>query len=95
MKNVDVEIYVNQLISFFDKNPTDFMDLVGEEHRQLFYDKVKEQCYKNLENGEEIQLTRGQLIEIVVNIKKPEGKPQENEIQGILQKTKFGDIYLN
>ena len=50
MKNVDVEIYLNQLISFFEKNPNDLMDLIGDTHKETFYQKVKEQCEKNVEN---------------------------------------------
>ena len=30
MKNVDAEIYLNQLIGFFEKNPNDLIDLIGK-----------------------------------------------------------------
>ena len=61
MKNVDVEIYVTQLISFFDKNPTDFMDLIGEENKELFYQlEAKEyslglQCFVRAKIGQHIR----------------------------------------
>ena len=95
MKNVDVEIYVSQLVSFFDKNPTDFMDLIGDENKELFYQLVKEQCYINFEKGEDISLTRKQLIDIALKIK---GKDPENTVKivdGIYLETKFGKICLN
>lgn len=95
MKNVDVEIYMNQLISFFDKNPTDLLSIVGEEYKELFFEKIKEQCYKNIENGEDIPLTRKQLIDIVVEIKGKDEETHSKIINGVFQKTKFGDISLN
>lgn len=95
MKNVDVEIYMSQLISFFDKNPNDLMDVVGEENKQLFFDKIKEQCYKNVEKGEEIPLTRNQFLEIVSNIKKTDEEKSIKVFNGVFQKTKFGHISLN
>lgn len=95
MKNVDVEIYMSQLISFFDKNPNDLMDVVGEENKQLFFDKIKEQCYKNVEKGEEIALTRNQFLEIVTEIKKQDLDYDIKIFNGVFQKTKFGDISLN
>ena len=51
MKNVDVEIYLNQLIGFFDKNPNDLIDLIGDLLKETFYEKVREQCIKNSEQG--------------------------------------------
>ena len=95
MKNVDVEIYMNQIISFFDKNPNDLMDVVGEENKKLFYKKIEEQCYINLEKGEEIALTRNQFLEIVSNIKKTEESKTIKVFNGVFQKTKYGDISLN
>jgi hypothetical protein len=94
MKNVDVEIYLNQLISFFDKNPNDLIDLIGEINKDDFYKKVEQQCYKNFESGDEISLTQKQLIDIVVSIKQVD-QTDEKKILGVFQKTKFGLISLN
>lgn len=94
MKNVDVEIYLSQLITFFEKNPNDLSDLIGDVLKETFYEKVKEQCYKNIEKGEDIYLTQNQLIEIVVSLKN-DMKHKENIITGVFQKTKFGLIALN
>ena len=44
MKNVDCEIYIKQVISFFENNPNDLMDLIGEVQRDEFYDKIRERC---------------------------------------------------
>lgn len=95
MKNVEVEIYLNQLTSFFDKNPNDLMEMVGEENKKVFYDKVKEQCLKNIDNGEDVQLTKNQLMDIVADIRKVDIEKTSKLINGVFQKTKFGVISLN
>ena len=94
MKNVDVEIYLNQLISFFEKNPNDLMDLIGDIHKEEFYKKVKEQCEKNLNNGDDISLTKKQILDIVASIRETTDI-DGNKIIGVFQKTKFGLIPLN
>ena len=52
MKNVDAEIYLNQLIAFFEKNPNDLIDLIGELKKTKFYKRIKEKVYENVENGD-------------------------------------------
>lgn len=93
--NIDVEIYIKNFVNFFESNPNELIELIGDELKEVFYDKVKEQCYKNLDNGEEITLTQKQLIDIVVNIKK--GKPDVKVLltNGVFQQTKYGLISLN
>jgi hypothetical protein len=93
--NIDVEIYIKNFVNFFESNPNELIELIGDELKEVFYDKVKEQCYKNLDNGEEITLTQKQLIDIVVDIKK--SKPDINILltNGVFQQTKYGLISLN
>jgi hypothetical protein len=93
MKNVDVDIYVSQLISFFNNNPNDLIDLIGDSLKESFYEKIKEQCLKNVKDGDEVSLTHKQIIDIVVKLK--QGKVIESKIHSIVQETKFGDIFLN
>jgi hypothetical protein len=96
MKNVDVDIYVNQFISFFDKNPNDLLELIGDVLKESFYEKVREQCLKNVENGDEISLTQKQIIDIVVELKKGHSLEDDlSKIRSIVQNTKFGLIFLN
>lgn len=95
MKNVDVEIYLSQLINFFDKNPNDLIDLIGESLKEDFFQKVENTCYENLKNGDDVSLTQKQIIDIVVELKKESVDIIENKINGVLQKTKFGPIFLN
>jgi hypothetical protein len=96
MKNVDVEIYMNQLIGFFENNPNDLMDLIGSLQKDEFYTKLRERAEKNLEEGNDIILTRDQILNVVLELKVPEileYKP--NDLRSIIYKTKFGDIIMN
>ena len=98
MKNVDCEIYIKQVISFFENNPNDLMDLIGEVQRHEFYDKIRERCEKNVDEDIDYVLTRQQMIEIVLELKAPELKEKLNpkqEVEGYVQKTKWGEIILN
>ena len=96
MKNVDIEIYLNQVITFFEKNPNDLMDLIGELQKDEFYLKLRQQCEKNVEEGKDITLTKEQMINIVVDLKIPDiVDKQEVVVNNIVQKTKFGEIFLN
>lgn len=96
MGKVEVDIYMNQLISFFENNPNDLMDLIGNENKSDFYKRVKEQCFINLDKGDDVSLTKQQLIDIVVDMKgKTNPKSDILTIQGKFLKTKFGDIFLN
>ena len=96
MKNVDIEIYLNQVITFFEKNPNDLMDLIGELQKDEFYLKLRQRCVKNVEEGKDIILTKEQMINIVVDLKIPDiVDKQEVAVNNIVQKTKFGEIFLN
>jgi hypothetical protein len=57
MKNVDVEIYINQFITFFNNNPNDLLELIGDVLKDDFYDRVKQQSLNNIDNGEDVSLT--------------------------------------
>jgi hypothetical protein len=98
MGNVDVEIYVSQLINFFENNPNDLMELIGEVQKNEFYQKVRERCQQNYDNGDDITLTREQIVEIVLNLKFDDLEDKSVKIlkvEGLFQKTKFGLIGLN
>jgi len=54
MKNVDVEIYINQFITFFNNNPNDLIELIGDVLKDDFYERVKLQSLDNFNNGEDV-----------------------------------------
>jgi hypothetical protein len=93
MKNVDIEIYISNLITFFENNPNDLITLIGDLQKDEFYQKLRERSEKNLEEGKDIVLSREQIINIVVDLKIPDMK--YNKLDKVIQKTKFGDIILN
>jgi len=98
MKNIDVELYISQLVSFFENNPNDLIELIGNLQKEEFYKKLKEQSLKNLDKGEDHVLTRNQIINIVVELKIPELFSQDNPkqvVEGYIEKTKWGNIILN
>jgi len=96
MSSVDIDIYVNKLITFFDKNPNDLIDLIGDLLKESFYEKVREQCIKNSEIGDEVSLTQKQIIDIVVELKKVKSiEYDKSKLYSIVQETKFGSIFLN
>jgi hypothetical protein len=97
MNNLDVEIYMNQFVTFFENNPNDLLELIGDSNRESFYDLVKEQCEKNLGSGDEVSLTQHQIIEIVVKLKKVDLKTHQMVVivDKVFQSTSFGIIGLN
>jgi hypothetical protein len=96
MKNIEVDIYLNQLVSFFDKNPNDLIDLIGESHKDKFFDKVREVCLQNVEKGDDVTLTNQQLIDIVLEVKGVGMTKEEFEvINKVFEKNKFGTFCLN
>lgn len=98
MKNLEVDLYITQFRGFFDKNPNELMSLIGEVLAEDFFKRVEEQCYKNLENGNEVSVTRQQLIDIIVDLKSDESefeKDLNKSIKKVFEHTKFGDICLN
>ena len=98
MGNVDCEIYMRQLITFFENNPNDLMELIGQVQKQEFFDKLREQCEKNSQESDDHIITRQQMVDIVIQLKMPEMVNTEEsieKIQGFVQKTKWGDMILN
>ena len=96
MKNLDVDLYITQFRGFFDKNPNDLLSLIGDVLVEDFFKRVEEQCYKNVGKGDEVSVTRQQLIDIVVDLKSEETeKDIQSSITKVFEHTKFGDICLN
>jgi len=96
MKNVEVEIYINQFITFFNNNPNDLLELIGDVLKDDFYKKVKQKSYDNVEKGEDVSLTQRQLISIVVELKQSQNQEIDiDKIESIFIQTPFGQISLN
>jgi hypothetical protein len=97
--NVDVEIYISQLLKFFKDNPKDLLNLVPKDKTDIFFEKCRDAAIKNSDKGEEITLTQKQMIDICVEINK--GTPKtEDEFErllreGIFLKAPIGFVCLN
>ena len=91
---VDVEIYMNQFINFFENNPNDLIELIGDTLKDDFYNKVRERCIQNYEKNGEISLTKTQMMEIFIEIKN-DGNRDIIKLSKIFEATKYGDICLN
>lgn len=98
MKNVDIEIYISNLIKFFESNPNDLMSLVGEAQKEEFYKKLREVSEDNFRNNQDYVLTRQQMVDIIIDLKVPDLKSMEDPqevVESYIQKSKWGDIILN
>ena len=96
--NVDVEIYMNNIVKFFKSNPKDLLNLIPKEREEDFYDKIREVAIENSDNGEDAPLTQKQMIDIcvILNGKTPkEDKVVEEKLESYIMGTKFGPIFLN
>jgi hypothetical protein len=93
--NVDCEIYISGFIGFFDKNPKDLKNLIGEIKKEKFYMEVRICVYQNFDKGEEITLTQKQLLDILVKLHKSTEKVKEIEVMVPIHKTKWGEFILN
>lgn len=93
---VDVEIYISQFKTFFQENPDDVANLIGKADPDQFFSRVYHQALQNFEQGNDIELTQKQLINIIVELNDKDVKVQDNlEIQIPIMKTQFGDFILN
>ena len=97
MDRVDIDIYINQLVKFFESNPNDLMDLIGELDKDEFYTLLKEQATLNYDKGDDVSLTQDQIIDVVLKLKKKDitNKKLVVIINKVFQSTKHGLIGLN
>lgn len=94
MKNLDVEIYMNTVVKFFNENPNDLYNFVSDDKKHLFFDKIKEVATRNAESGEEIVLTQKQFIDICLELNEKEHLASKFMERTHL-KTKWGYICWN
>ena len=96
--NVDVEIYMNNMVKFFKSNPDDLLNLIPKEKEEEFYKKIRETATENIDKGEDTPLTQKQIIDIcvILNGKTPKSKiVEEEKLESYMRMTNFGIIFLN
>ena len=70
MSNVDIEIYMANLVKFFDNNPEQLKILIGDNDSNIFFKKIRKIVETNEKDEKELAPTRKQMIEIILEIKK-------------------------
>ncbi len=69
MGNLDIEIYMTNFKGFFDKNPDQLRQLIGDIDPKKFFNGVKKIVEFNSEDDEKpLEPTRKQLIDLIVKL---------------------------
>jgi|688.fasta_scaffold189628_2 hypothetical protein len=90
--DVDIQIYLSNLKQFFKNNPNDLMNLIGDSNQEKFFELVEEQVIENQKNGDGLELTKKQIIDIVLILTKDR---DQEKIESFIMKGPFGNIFLN
>jgi hypothetical protein len=78
--------------SFFNNNPNDLINLIGDGDKDKFFEMVQESVIENYEKGEDLELTKKQLIDIMLILTKDR---VEEKVENFILKGPYGDIFLN
>ena len=69
MKNLDIEIYMTNFKGFFDKNPDQLKQLIGDINPEKFYNGIREIVEENSKEYEKpLEPTRKQIIGLLVDL---------------------------
>ena len=90
--NVDVQIYLSNFKSFFNNNPNDLINLIGDGDKDKFFELVEGVVIENYDKGEDLELTKKQLIDIMLILTKDR---VEEKVENFILKGPYGDIFLN
>ena len=90
--NVDVQIYLSNFKSFFNNNPNDLINLIGDSDKNKFFELVQASVIENHEKGDDLELTKKQLIDIMLILTKDK---VEEKVEKFILKGPYGDIILN
>jgi hypothetical protein len=90
--NVDVQIYLSNFKSFFNNNPNDLISLIGNNDKDKFFELVEGAVVENYDKGEDLELTKKQLIDIMLILTKDR---VEEKVENFILKGPYGDIFLN
>ena len=90
--NVDAQIYLSNFKSFFNNNPNDLINLIGDGDKDKFFELVEGAVIQNYDKGEDLELTKKQLIDIMLILTKDR---VEEKVENFILKGPYGDIFLN
>jgi hypothetical protein len=92
--NVEVEIYVSQMVSFFEKNPSDLFKLIGGLDKTIFYKRIKEKAEQNFKEIGDVPITQKQMIDIIVEMNN-DVKKFDVDTSNIFIEGKLSSLCLN
>ena len=95
MSNVDIEIYMTNLVKFFDKNPEQLKILIGDNDINIFFQKIRKIVETNEKDEKELAPTRKQMIEIILEVQKNATVKKLDKIVGTFMDHHMGKISLN
>ena len=90
--NVDAQIYLSNFKLFFNNNPNDLISLIGSNDKDKFFELVEGAVTENYDKGEDLELTKKQLIDIMLILTKDR---VEEKVENFILKGPYGDIFLN
>jgi hypothetical protein len=68
MGKIEVDIYMNQFVGFFEKNPDQLKKLIGNIDPSVFYKGIRTIVENNSTSESPIEPTRKQIIDLIVNL---------------------------
>ena len=95
MGNVDIEIYMNNFVGFFKRNPDQLKLLIGEINPEDFYSEIKSIAEKNLLDEKEIIPTRKQMVDLLVGMNTNKNKKQITDVVIPFMEHRMGKIIMN
>ena len=95
MGNVDIEIYMNNFVGFFKRNPDQLKILIGEINPEDFYSEIKSIAEKNLLDEKEIVPTRKQMVDLLVGMNTNKNKKQITDVVIPFMEHRMGKIIMN
>lgn len=92
--SLEIDLYMKNVISFFKKNPKNLASLIPVEMEDDFYDMIKQTARFNKQLGNDVTLTKTQLLEICkeINIR---FRPIDNYNNIFYETKNWGVICLN
>lgn len=91
--SVEVEIYMSNIIKFFKDNPDELYKLIPQNKKEEFFTKIRKTATDNLEKGDEVTLTKNQIIEICKEMNSNSHLFSRSE--GVIVYTPYGEYSLN
>lgn len=93
--NIDIEIYMKNFEGFFEKNPDQLKQLIGNLNPKTFFLKIRNTVEKNVSEKKQLEPTRKQIIDIIVLMNG--GSPvDEKKVKSMpFMNHHMGFIYLN